>query len=304
VDPADRIDHIREISLRLENLDVDEVLLVLGQFGTPTGHMSGWDDVDADRRRMARWSVEDSDPETLTGLLAYLTRGEQDPLADDDGGTKVEATETDRGSALWAPDSFRLFMSHVAVHKVFVSEVKKWLVRWGIDGFVAHEDIEPGREWEVEIERGLRTCDALVAFLTPEFPTSKWCDQEVGYCVGRLVPIVPVRLGLDPYGFIGRYQGIQGHGLSSYQLTDVIAEALVTHEQTAAKLAAPFVDRLNRSASWDRSRALMSAIERLPAAVWTPELLRRLQDAMNNSEVSNSFTVPERIEALVGKYSH
>ena len=54
--------------------------------------------------------------------------------------------------------------------------------------------------------------DALIAILTPGFNESKWTDQEIGVAIGRKVPIVPIRIGLDPYGFIGKYQALQGAG--------------------------------------------------------------------------------------------
>ena len=75
----------------------------------------------------------------------------------------------------------------------------------GIHCFVAHIDIEPTREWQDEIESALETCDALAAYLTPDFVISRWCDQEVGFCVGRALPILPIRMGVDPHGFIAKY---------------------------------------------------------------------------------------------------
>ena len=52
--------------------------------------------------------------------------------------------------------------------------------------------------------------DALAAILTPGFNESKWTDQEVGVAVGRGSLIIPIRKGMNPYGFIGKYQGMQG----------------------------------------------------------------------------------------------
>ncbi len=55
------------------------------------------------------------------------------------------------------------------------------LDRYGIELFVAHEDIEPDREWKDEILNALGTTDGSVAFLHQEFKTSDWCGQEVGW---------------------------------------------------------------------------------------------------------------------------
>ena len=47
-----------------------------------------------------------------------------------------------------------------------------------------------------------------MALLTKEFHESDWTDQEVGYALGRGVPVVPVKRGRDPYGFIGKFQAL------------------------------------------------------------------------------------------------
>lgn len=41
--------------------------------------------------------------------------------------------------------------------------------------------------------------DALIAILTPDFPESKWCDQEFGFSYGRKKLAIPIRIGIDPY---------------------------------------------------------------------------------------------------------
>src|SRR5208283_1859713 len=74
--------------------------------------------------------------------------------------------------------------------------------------FVAHEDIHPTTEWQNEIENALFSMDAFVALMTQEFHDSLWTDQEVGVAFGRGVPIIAVKLGRDPYGFIGKFQAL------------------------------------------------------------------------------------------------
>jgi hypothetical protein len=50
--------------------------------------------------------------------------------------------------------------------------------------------------------------DAFIALMTDNFHESDWTDQEVGYAFARGIPIVAVRLGRNPYGFIGKFQGL------------------------------------------------------------------------------------------------
>ncbi len=116
---------------------------------------------------------------------------------------------TDATKRIWEDEGFRLFLSHKSEVKVETSELKERLRPFGISCFVAHEDIEPTKAWQDEIENALATMDGFVALLTAGYHHSDWTDQEVGFAVARRVPIVAVRLGIDPYGFIGKYQGLR-----------------------------------------------------------------------------------------------
>jgi hypothetical protein len=109
---------------------------------------------------------------------------------------------------IWNAERYRVFLSHKAGVKCQVGLLKAKLSRFGVDCFVAHEDIEPTREWQSEIESALATMDAFVALLTEDFHDSDWTDQEVGFALGRGIPMISVSLGKAPYGFIGRFQAL------------------------------------------------------------------------------------------------
>lgn len=111
---------------------------------------------------------------------------------------------------IWGHQHVRIFLSHKAAVKVETAQLKKAFLRCGIAAFVAHEDIEPTQEWQREIERALFSMDALVALLSSDFHDSDWTDQEVGVAIGRGVPLIAVRLGRDPYGLMGKGQGLGG----------------------------------------------------------------------------------------------
>lgn len=118
------------------------------------------------------------------------------------------AVSPDTATRIWGTGGFRLFLSHKSEVKKQVAELKLRLGSYGISCFVAHEDIHPTKQWQDEIESALTSMDGFVALLTDEFHNSYWTDQEVGFALGRGVPIIAVRLGLDPYGFIGKFQAL------------------------------------------------------------------------------------------------
>lgn len=123
--------------------------------------------------------------------------------------------------SMWQPGYFRLFISHVSAYKESASNLKNSLALYGIDCFVAHEDITPSKEWEIEIENGLFTMDALCAIVVKEFSGSQWCDQEVGIALGQHKLVLSINKGANPYGFFGKLQALKSKKTASEMASDV-----------------------------------------------------------------------------------
>lgn len=122
----------------------------------------------------------------------------------------------------WRSGYFRIFISHLTENKESATYLKHHLARYGIDCFVAHEDIEPSKLWQTEIEKALASMDLLCAILTPNFYQSRWCDQEVGIALGRAIPTLSIKRGADPHGFIGKYQAIKAKKTAEDVAKDVV----------------------------------------------------------------------------------
>jgi hypothetical protein len=139
-----------------------------------------------------------------------------------------KAEETVINDRIWGNSKLRIFLSHKAKYKIKTAKIQKELASFGIASFVAHNDIEPTREWQDEIENALHTMDILVALMTEGFQESNWTDQEIGFALGRKKQVIAVRMGTDPYGFIGKYQAITATWDNA---TDEIIKALMKHEK-------------------------------------------------------------------------
>src|SRR5205823_2110310 len=94
----------------------------------------------------------------------------------------------------------------------------------------------------------------------PDFCASKWCDQEVGFAIGAQKLVVPVRLGADPHGFIGKYQAISGANKPSDQLAEEVALALSKHPVTRVKMAGAVAVAL-KTANWAGVKRLTKIAE-------------------------------------------
>jgi hypothetical protein len=212
--------------------------------------------------------------------------------------TKVAPSDTEH---LWELGMFRLFISHVASHKIAVSKLKSELRILGISGFVAHEDIEPNSEWQREIEMALHSMHALVALLTPDFHQSNWTDQEVGFAFGKTILVISVRLGLDPYGFIGKQQGLPGSLELPQQIASGIVDILLKQKTTDNLMREALVVALEKSSSFAASKLVVSKIETVNS--FTDEQLSRMTIACkSNSQVEHSFGVASRIQSVVQRF--
>lgn len=199
---------------------------------------------------------------------------------------KIKAT----GSRFWLTNHFRLFISHIAQHRAKMSLLQGVLKDYGISAFVAHEDIEPTKEWQSEIEKALFSMDALIAVLTMDFDKSQWTDQEVGIAIGREVLVIPIRKGMDPYGFIGKFQGLQGNDKSIGQVAQSLFEILASHPKTKELMASSLVNQIVSSAdpvNAIKKLKLIRKVETLPA-----KHLEKVRDNCHNNTFllrSNEF---------------
>jgi TIR domain len=200
---------------------------------------------------------------------------------------------------IWEDGVFRLFLSHVSAHKVAVAKLKSELQVRGISAFVAHEDITPSHEWQSEIELALRSMHALAALLTPDFHPSNWTDQEVGFALGKGVLVVPVRLGCDPYGFIGKVQGLSGSLDQPVRLASLLSAILLNHQLTHRYMRKGLVSAFAAAASYANAISLSKVISTVKDFAEDEKAL--IQSACKeNDQVFDATGVVSRVCSAIG----
>lgn len=200
---------------------------------------------------------------------------------------------------IWKEGFLRLFLSHVSAHKVSVAKLKNELGRRGISAFVAHEDITPSLEWQNEIELALRSMHALAALLTPDFHPSNWTDQEVGFALGKGVLVVPIRLGSDPYGFIGKVQGLSGSLEQPVRVASLLATTLLNHPSTHRHMRKGLAFALDAADSYDTAIALSKVISTVNDFS-EDEKVVILSACKSNDQVFNPTGVVSRVCSAIG----
>ena len=151
------------------------------------------------------------------------------------------------------PAPIRLFASHLDTQQKLVKEVADALAEiFSVSLFVAHADIPIDDEWHTAIESNLQAADAGVVFLHPGFSESTWCDQEVGWMLGRGIPAFTLKFASQvPYGPFGKKQAL---AVEPTATASTIAEHVVTWMRTkpvlSARLNASLTTALAKSASF------------------------------------------------------
>lgn len=151
------------------------------------------------------------------------------------------------------PAPARLFASHLDTQQRLVKEVADILAdTFSISLFVAHADIAIDDEWHAAIESNLQAADAGVAFLHPGFNASGWCDQEVGWMLGRGIPVFTLKFASQvPYGPFGKKQAL---AVEPTATASILADHIVTWMRTkpslTTRLNASLATALQKSASY------------------------------------------------------
>jgi hypothetical protein len=171
---------------------------------------------------------------------------------------------------------------------------------YGIDAFVAHDDIQPTREWENEIIAALRSCHALVALLSDDAHASSWVDQECGWAMGRGVPVIPVDIGSVPYGFLARYQALAGRERTAANIAERIFEILRANPSTYWTLIEGLVTAFEQSVDFIDANTKFSLMAQLPLLGLTEDHLDRIEAAQRrNGQVAGAFRVQRSLRQLV-----
>ncbi len=159
---------------------------------------------------------------------------------------------------IWGVDNFfRIFITHLSEDKGKAMEIKESLKEFGVSCFVAHVDISPTKEWQNEIENALNTMDTLVALMTEKFRGSKWTDQEIGFALGRGIPVIPVSMGCTPYGLIGKIQAISCDWMEIYIK---IASVLISDQRTASKMIDAYIYAMRECSSYEQANKLSNVL--------------------------------------------
>lgn len=275
----------RELQERMTFSDIDAYFT---EYGIPTDHTPSANSKWVYVKEVLAGVEDDIILEMASELKINHDAVSETPLVNDE-----EAT-------FWKPGHFRLFLSHLSSFKVKVYQLKKALEKYGVSSFVAHEDIEPTKLWEKEIEKGLFSMDALCAILMPGFKESNWTDQEIGVAIGRGILVIPIRKEMDPYGFIGKFQGFQANNKTIGEVAEGIFRILSSHDKTRSKLINKLSDLLLMSNNEKEAVSRIEAIKKIDN--FPEEKIETLRSGITDNKNLKNAKVLKPFNSLMDDY--
>jgi hypothetical protein len=201
--------------------------------------------------------------------------------------------------SFWKPGQIRIFVSHRDTHKAGAHALADALQQFGISCFVAHDTIEPTKDWQREIEKALDTMEIFLALVTPDFHDRVWTDQEVGIAKARNVPMISIKLGAVPRGFIAEkqaIQGVEGHPeRSAHAIYKVIRDNIKQGGRMQGALITAFCETPDFAEAQIRFDLMNKLVEKLSETE-----LQQIKDAFEkNEKLHNAFYLTNQHQRLL-----
>lgn len=148
----------------------------------------------------------------------------------------------------------KAFISYSTKDKSLAGDVKETLGEYGIEAFLAHEDIRPSAAWITTIQAELRGCDLFLPLLTDHFRKSEWTGQEVGMALALEKLIVPLRVDTIPYGFLGQIQAVHLNADRPNTGCRAVVSAILEHRPSErSRFLDGFIPKFADSGSYDEA---------------------------------------------------
>ena len=181
----------------------------------------------------------------------------------------------------------RAFLSHADKERETAGSLKEKLRSYGIDVFVAHDDLEGGTEWMSRLYAEIKECEIFLILVSENYHSSNFTDQELGMALSYEKPIIPICIDSTiPYGFMSKYQCVKASP-EFYDVQEVVS-IIIKHSEPGQEFVDLLISQLERADSFNA--AYKHAVELLTYDKLSKEQASKVLNAYNdNSQIYNSF---------------
>ncbi|SDN17038.1 TIR domain-containing protein [Actinomyces ruminicola] len=160
-----------------------------------------------------------------------------------------------------------------------------------VDAVMARHAILPGTDWEQAIRAELESSAALVSVGTKGYSARPWCQQEIGWALGRHVPILWIQYadGESPAGFLARTQALVADDPDRpMSIARDVVQWLAKQKNTREALVDSLLSALETSDSYRATRECAELLI-LAGTLSEDEWNRVTQAAETNRQVRDAF---------------
>ena len=165
-----------------------------------------------------------------------------------------------------------VFISHAQADKTIAREIGNALEQVdGITVFVAHDDLDTGGNWKLDLVRKIGQCDAFIVLITENFHGAEWTEQEVGIAQAFRKPMYPIRFDdTKIYGYAGEYQGQKIHKPIDEVEIKILADLIFSLSEQGQKITNGNIESLGSADNFydanDRAVVLFSSTSKFTDA--------------------------------------
>lgn len=195
----------------------------------------------------------------------------------------------------------KIFISYAHQDRELVGNIKSILQdEYGFDVFLAHDDIRPTEEWEAVIISNLRTSNVLVGLLTENYNNSEWTDQESGFALCRKILVIPVKIRVNPHGFLKRYQALTFRTIES--VCKNIFKLIIDKEDLHENAMNGFIRIYSESDSYEGAGTKTYKLLEYDDYLSPQQRNQIVSIAAENSQIYQGFRARRRIKRFIEEH--
>ncbi len=191
----------------------------------------------------------------------------------------------------------KVFLSYHSSDKLLAGEIKLHLGNYGLNIFLAHEDIEPAQDWQSRIMLELKKADVFLPLLTDSFSMSKWTAQECGIAVARGIFIISLKVTIDPFGFLSKNQALSFKKENVVRSCSSIAKVISRNSRLQRRFLDGLVDSVRRSESFEEAIRRTSLLNDFSECN-RKQVNEIVRAATGNPQIFKSFGARKRLETF------
>ena len=136
--------------------------------------------------------------------------------------------------------------------------------------------------------------EVMLVLLTDDFHESNWTNQEVGYAIGKGIPIICLKVGnIDPQGFIGKNQALKSpHNIN--EAAPIIHRTLIDEIGKEGRLKEILIESFINANSYPAAMESLTRLTDTAHRLTDQEFLRICEGYSRNDQLYNCGGIHNR----------